>query len=62
MQKDLTPEALEENKNVIDSVIHSYISGSTIKEVAEFHKITYYQVRRILVENNIRIRNKNERL
>lgn len=62
MQKDLTTEALEENKSVINEVIKMYCMGFKIIEIARHFHLTYYKTRRILIDNNIRIRNKNEKL
>lgn len=62
MQKELTPEALEENKNSINEIIKMYVMGYKIIDIARLYHITYYKTRKILLDNNIRIRNRNERL
>lgn len=62
MQKELTPEALEENKNSINEIIKMYLMGYKIIDIARLYHITYYKTRKILLDNNIRIRNRNERL
>ena len=62
MQKDLTPEALEENTTIIKDIVDKYISGYRIIDIARFYHITYYKCRKVLLDNNVRIRNKNEKI
>lgn len=60
MQKEYTEEALEENKNLINEVIKSYVLGMKLIEIAKMYHITYYKARKILLDNNVRIRKKHE--
>ncbi len=62
MQKELNERALEENKNIINEIVKCYCMGFKIIEIARMFHITYYKTRKILIDNDIRIRNRNERL
>lgn len=62
MNKELTREALEENKIIINDIIKMYLIGYGIVEIARLYHITYYKARKILLDNNVRIRNRNEKV
>ena len=62
MNKELTSEALDENKIIINDIIKMYVIGYNIIEIARLYHITYYKVRKILLDNNVRVRNKNEKV
>ena len=62
MNKELTSESLDENKIIINDIIKMYVIGYNIIEIARLCHTTYYKVRKILLDNNVRIRNKNEKV
>ncbi len=62
LQNELTPEALEENKNLINDIVKAYVIGFRIIDIARTYHITYYKARKILLDNNVRIRNKHEKI
>ncbi len=62
MLKELNERSLEENKNTINEIVKCYCMGFTLVEIARMFHITYYKVRRILIDNDIRIRNRHEKI
>ena len=62
MLKELNEKSLEENKNTINEIVKCYCMGFTLVEIARMFHITYYKVRRILIDNDIRIRNRHEKI
>lgn len=62
LEKNLNQDSINEQVKIINEVINSYeVSHLTILEIARKYDLTYHTVRKILIDNDIKIRPRNSK-
>lgn len=62
LEKNLNQDSINEQVKIINEVINSYeVSRLTILEIARKYNLTYHTVRKILIDNDIKIRPRNSK-
>lgn len=62
LKKTYNANEMNINIELINEIKKKYVAGFTINTIAEMYNVTYYRVRQILLDNDIPLRTKGNRI
>ena len=62
MNKTFNSAELKQNAKTVESIKRDYLSGFSIEQLANMYGMTYYTVRQILLDNEVPMRTKNNKV